>query len=138
MAATKTLTFSLTAAVTTLFNGATRNIIDPDVAEDIVIDQDPGYNMVICAAGATAVSIMPPNAAEGDEIIIIPEFQDQAGSLARNLDLNVTVTGPTTDDIKFATLTGIKVPASMIALTVDNNDANNSVNLKVLHFRRSA
>lgn len=135
--ATKTLALSLGATISTLFNGATRNFIDPGLAEDIEVAQDPGYYEVILAAGATAVSIMPPNYEAGAELIIFPEFQDQAGSLSRDLDLNITVSGPATDDFKFSTVTGIKFPASMTALTVDNNDASNSVILRCIHFKRA-
>jgi hypothetical protein len=135
--ATQTLQFALTLSVKETVAGADSNYIAPVISEDIIVDQDPGFYRVNLAAGASAVSILPPNWAEGDEIAIVPEYLDTAGSLARSIDVNLTVSGPTTDDWNFRTFTAFKLPASVTALTCDNGDTNNAVILKVWHWKRS-
>jgi hypothetical protein len=133
-----TLTFSATAILTTEADGTTVSKLNPPISRTITVDPDCSLYTVTVAANASATSILPPNAAEGDEIWLFPDYQDQAGSLVRSMDCNITVTGPTTTSHTFKTFTGFKVPASMTALTLDNNDASNSVNVQVMHFRRSA
>jgi hypothetical protein len=134
MSVQRTLNFSLGLTVSNLFNGATRNVIDPGLAEDLNIASDPGYTEIIVGANVTGVNIRPPHLAEGDQLIICPEYEGTAPT--RSMLLKYVV-GVTTHNVPFSMLAGILIPASLVTMTVDNLDTSNSVVLRIVHFRRA-